>query len=195
VSASTPAVNRRIDAFLPGYDYNEVHATDVEASPARVMRAIHEVSPREIRLFRVLMMLRGFGLRDGDRAAAARPLLDGALRRGFLMLAEDDRELVMGVAGRFWKPSGETIRLASPREFLDFDRPGCARAAVDFRLEGGAAGPTRVTTETRILGTDAAGRRRFGLYWRVIHPGSAFMRRMWLAAIKKRAESGSDGLS
>jgi hypothetical protein len=52
-----------------------------------------------------------------------------------------------------------------------------------------------VTTETRILGTDAAGRRNFGLYWRVIHPGSAFIRRMWLAAIKKRAESGSETIS
>jgi hypothetical protein len=195
VSAAPPPAGRRLDEFLPGYDFNEVHEAEVEASPARVMRAIHEVMPREIRFFRVLMMLRGFGLRDGDRAAAARPLLAGALRRGFLVLAEDDRELVMGVAGRFWKPSGETIRLASPREFLEFDRPGCAKAAVGFRLEGGAGGPTRVTTETRILGTDAAGRRKFGLYWRVIHPGSAFMRRMWLAAIKERAESGPDAPS
>jgi hypothetical protein len=195
VSAAPLPANRRIDEFLPRFDFNEIHATKVEASPARVMRAIREVAPREIRLFRVLMMLRGFGLRDGDRRAAARPLLDGALRRGFLVLAEDDRELVMGVAGRFWKPSGETIRLASPREFLDFDRPGCAKAAVDFRLEGGSGGPTRVTTETRILGTDAGGRRKFGLYWRVIHPGSAFMRRMWLAAIKKRAESGPETIS
>jgi len=195
MSASPPAGNRRIDEFLNRFDFNEVHATEVEASPARVMRAIHEVPPREIRFFRVLMALRGFGLRDGDRAAAARPLLDGALRRGFLVLAEDDRELVVGVAGRFWKPSGGTIRLASPREFLGFDRPGCAKAAVDFRLEGGVGGPTRVTTETRILGTDAAGRRKFGRYWRVIHPGSAFMRRMWLAAIKERAESGPDPLA
>jgi len=27
------------------------------------------------------------------------------------------------------------------------------------------------------------------LYWRVIYPGSALIRRMWLRAIKKRAEA------
>jgi hypothetical protein len=189
MSASPLAVARRLDEFLPTFHFNEVHATTVEASPPRVMRAIREVSPDEIRFFRGLMLVRGFGRRAGDRADVSRSLLDGALRRGFLVLAEDDCELVLGAVGRFWRLSGETIRLASAREFLDFDRPGCAKAAVDFRLDDAGSGRTRVTTETRILGTDTDGRRKFGRYWRVIHPGSAFIRRMWLAAIKKRAES------
>jgi len=189
MSASPVAAARRLDEFLSGFHFNEVHATTVAASPARVMRAIREVSPREIRFFRGLMLMRGFGRRPGDRADASRSLLDGALRHGFLMLAEDDRELVLGAVGRFWRLSGETIRLASAREFLDFDRPGCAKAAVDFRLEDAGAGLTRVTTETRILGTDSAARRKFGRYWRLVHPGSAFIRRMWLAAIKKHAEA------
>jgi len=32
-------------------------------------------------------------------------------------------------------------------------------------------------------------RQRFQLYWRVIYPGSALIRRMWLRAIKQRAEA------
>jgi hypothetical protein len=187
-TAPAAAAARRLDEFLPTFHFNEVHATTVEASPARVMQAIREVAPDEIRFFRGLMLVRGFGRRV-DRADASGSVLDGALRRGFLMLAEDDRAIVLGVVGRFWRLSGETIRLASAREFLDFDRPAYAKAAVDFRLDDAGDGRTRVTTETRILGTDAEARRKFGRYWRVIHPGSAFIRRMWLAAIKKRAES------
>jgi hypothetical protein len=37
--------------------------------------------------------------------------------------------------------------------------------------------------------TDRAYRRVFAAYWRVIYPGSALIRRMWLRAVKRRAES------
>ncbi|HXT21641.1 MAG TPA: hypothetical protein VN923_12895, partial [Thermoanaerobaculia bacterium] len=52
--------------------------------------------------------------------------------------------------------------------------------------EGG--GWTRVTTETRVFATDDHARRRFAAYWRTIYPGSALIRRMWLRAIRARAE-------
>jgi hypothetical protein len=46
----------------------------------------------------------------------------------------------------------------------------------------------RLTTETRVLATDSRTRRLFAAYWRLILPGSALMRRTWLAAIRRRAE-------
>jgi len=33
-------------------------------------------------------------------------------------------------------------------------------------------------------------RRRFAGYWRIIYPGSALIRRMWLRAVARRAVSG-----
>jgi len=36
---------------------------------------------------------------------------------------------------------------------------------------------------------DARARRRFKVYWFFVHPGSALMRRMWLRAVKRRAEA------
>jgi hypothetical protein len=51
---------------------------------------------------------------------------------------------------------------------------------------------TIVTTETRIYATDASAGRRFAPYWRVIYPGSALIRRMWLRAIAHRAEAQPD---
>jgi hypothetical protein len=35
---------------------------------------------------------------------------------------------------------------------------------------------------------DTAARQRFAAYWRVIYPGSALIRRMWLRAIARRTE-------
>ena len=44
-----------------------------------------------------------------------------------------------------------------------------------------------VSTETRVFANSAGARRRFALYWRLIYPGSAIIRRMWLRAIERRA--------
>jgi hypothetical protein len=44
-----------------------------------------------------------------------------------------------------------------------------------------------------VVATDAASRRRFGFYWRLIQPGSALVRRGWLAAAKRRAERAASG--
>jgi hypothetical protein len=49
-------------------------------------------------------------------------------------------------------------------------------------LAGGLAWPPG----TCDVGSGAA--RRRVMYWRIIQPGSAFIRRMWLRAIQKRAE-------
>jgi hypothetical protein len=179
---------RGLDAFLPEHDFNEVHAIRIDAPPARILDAVHEVTPAEIRLFRFLTWLR-YPLRRHPSGVSHRPLLEIALRSGFVLLAEEHgREVVLGVAGRFWTSHG-SVPLAGPEAFRDFDRPGSARAAIDFRVEEEATGRCRLTTETRILGTDAAGRRRFAAYWCLVHPGSAFIRRMWLRAIKARAEA------
>jgi hypothetical protein len=45
-----------------------------------------------------------------------------------------------------------------------------------------------LTTETRIYATDTSARKKFAAYWRVIYPGSALIRVMWLRAIRGRAE-------
>jgi len=40
-----------------------------------------------------------------------------------------------------------------------------------------------------VFATDAASRRHFGVYWRVIYPGSWLIRLNRLRAIRRRAES------
>ena len=114
------------------------------------------------------------------------PILRGMTKAGFVPLAERPDEVVLGVVGRFWTADGG-IRALSPAEFAGFAEPGFAKAVMDFRVEP-APGGTILTTETRIQATDDSARRTFGRYWRVVHPGSALIRRVWLRAIRKRAE-------
>jgi hypothetical protein len=178
-----------LDRSLPSYDAHEVHSILVRGTPEAIHRALFEVTAGEVWLFRTLMTLRGLR-RPG--AAVERPLIAGAQEGGFAILADEPgRELVLGVMGRFWglRERDRSIRaIRSPADFAAFDEPGQARAAMNFLIEPLDAGRCRVTTETRIQGTDTRGRRAFRLYWTIVHPGSALIRRMWLRALKRRAE-------
>ena len=57
---------------------------------------------------------------------------------------------------------------------------------MNFRVETRPDGDCDLTTETRVLATGPAAARRFAAYWRLIYPGSALIRRMWLLAIARR---------
>lgn len=178
---------------MPSFDRHEVHETFVRAPGARVMQAVRDVTPEEIRFFRALTWLRGFrrrrlaamGVGERDRGL---PLLNLAKRGGFVELAASDREVVLGVIGRFWRPSGGRAVFSDVPSFQAFAEPGFAKALIDFRICEEADGLCRLRTETRIRGVDPAGSRAFKAYWFVIRGGSAFLRRMWLRAVRRRAE-------
>lgn len=189
-----------LDELMPRYDFHEVHSVVIRAAPGDVLAAIRAVAPAEMRLVGMLFALRALptlllGRGPGIRPAAGRPLLDQALEVGFVLLGEaPQQEIVVGTVGAFWSlRGGPSVTLASAAEFVAFARPGYAKAAMNFSMEP-VDGSIRLRTETRILATDPVSRRRFARYWRMIHAGSALIRRAWLAAIRRRAETGGEGL-
>ncbi len=96
--------------------------------------------------------------------------------------------VVGGEIGQMWKPlGGSASAIRDVRQFVAFEEPGYAKVAMNFFVEPADRG-SRLTTETCVMTTDAISRRRFALYWRVIYPGSALIRRSWLRAAKRRAE-------
>jgi hypothetical protein len=180
-----------IDNWLPRYDETEFHAREIDASPQAVEAVLRDLKPGDLPLTRLLMGLRLLpGLLTGRRSARSpsRPLLDGVLKMGFVLLADRPGEqVVFGVAGRPWRPRGDGIdRLDGATAFRAYDRPGSVRAAWDFVLTPIADGRTRLSTETRIAGTDAHGTRTFRRYWRIVHPGSALIRHDILRAVASR---------
>jgi hypothetical protein len=172
-----------LDEFLPDYDFHEVHSTRVAASPERTLAAAREVTARDMPVVRALMTARRL-----RRVPSRGPVIDEMLRNGFVVLADRPDELVLGVAGRFWTFNSGITRIAR-EDFARYDAPNEARAVMDFRVEP-APGGCLLSTETRIQATDEDARRSFGRYWRVIHPGSALIRRVWLRAVRRRAEQG-----
>ena len=110
---------------------------------------------------------------------------------GFVPLAEEPhRELVLGTIGQFWRlRGGVSPEIAGAQDFLMFDHPDYAKATLNFFIEGGnGERRSRVITETRVHLLDPVTRKKFATYWRLISPASAFLRKMWLRAIKRRAE-------
>jgi hypothetical protein len=189
-----PAIATRLDEFAPVYQFHEVHAVRVRASQDQCYTAIREVGPEEIALFHTLTWMRRFGRRGTEsliNAPARRPILDTALRTGFLLLAEArGREIVigavMGPAGPEWARGNR-----SPEQFKALHTRYAAKIAMNFRVEPAGPGECRIVTETRVFATSPPASRAFAAYWRVIYPGSALIRRMWLRAIQRRAENES----
>jgi len=186
------AAESQLDQFMPAYQFQEFHSIRVHASREKVFQALKAVTANEILFFRTLTWLRRFG-RPGPEsllnAPNEKPILDVALRSGFLLLSEEPgREVVLGAVVA--APPGWRLRdRPTPDAFRDFHAPDFALAAMNFRVEDAGAGETLLTTETRVYATDASARRRFAPYWRTIYPGSALIRIMWLRAVKLRAES------
>ena len=102
-----------------------------------------------------------------------------------MLLAEDpEREIVVGTV--VIAPRG-VKKPSTPEQFKELVAPGVAKAVMNFQIDDAGDGAWLVSTETRVHATDASARRRFARYWTVIRPGSGFIRRMWLRAIKRRA--------
>jgi hypothetical protein len=180
-------VTTRLDEFAPVWQFHEVHEIRIAASPERVFEAIKRVRADEIWLFHTLTWIRRGGrqlppniLNAGDRA----PLIDVALAGGFVRLAEEaPRELVIGTV--VVAPPG-TRGTLTPQVFLGPLPPGFALATMNFLVRPDGPGHALVSTETRVFANSASARRRFAAYWRIIYPGSALIRRMWLRAIQRR---------
>jgi hypothetical protein len=177
-----------LDDVLPDYQFGETHEIRIQAPPERVFAAVKAVTAREIRFFRLLTWLRAPHFGEAPQSllnpAADRPILDVALQSGFVPLHEQaGREIVVGVV--------VCCGLRRPvRDALEFHalQGSLARAAMNFHVTDEGGGVSRLVTQTRVAASDAPAERRFAAYWRVIYPGSAFIRRMWLRAIKVRAE-------
>ena len=160
-----------LDSIVPVWQFNEKHSLRIDAPPERVFEAIRAVRAEDIVLFRTLVAIRRGGRRGPEsilNPAAGAPILDVATRTGFRYLADDPpREIVVGLE-------------VAPGVF----------AAMNFLVTADGRGGSIVSTETRVYARTKRAGRRFAMYWRVIRPGSGFIRRMWLRAVRRRVEGG-----
>jgi hypothetical protein len=168
-----------LDEFGPVFQFSEFHSTVVNAPKERIYAAIREVTPEEIRFFKTLMSIRF----PGGGPPGDRPILESFTSGWFRLLADDPgREIVFGRA-----VSGG--RASPAEEFAAVHRAPFLRIAMNFRIRELDASHCLLTTETRVYAVGFNMLHGFAAYWRMIRPGSALIRRMWLRATKQRAEA------
>jgi hypothetical protein len=173
-----------IDDFLPEYDFNETHSVEIRAAKEKVFGVMNEIDLAESPVIRALFFLRG--LPNGHLR-----LKDLKKSKFEILGIEKNKELLLGLAGKFWTLRGE-MQDVNAENFRDFDKKGFAKAVWNFSVDANG-NETRLTTETRIRCLDDASRRSFGFYWTFIQPFSGLIRNEMLKIVKKKAE-GSDKL-
>ena len=177
-----------IDSFAPTPDAVETHSIAINASSQAVRHALWTADLGGSLIIKVLLGLRalpeiilhGSPIGRRDRKITLQTVIDS----GFGILAEQPDEIVLGVTGRFWRPTGNL----SPFNREDFDRPvpeGLARGVWNFRIKEDGRDRTILSTETRVICGDDVSRRRFSVYWFFVRPFSGLIRRLMLRAVKR----------
>jgi hypothetical protein len=178
-----------LDDVLPNAHWVTRQCRWINAAPETVWTALHETKlsglPLTVvlsaaRFLPVLLSGNGFGqLHD-------RPFLDAL---PVPLLASDGPEsVVFGGALQAWRlGGGEESPELNAGELQRWIQPGWVKAVMDFRLRPFRGG-TELSSETRVLATDPATRRRFRLYWLFVEPGSTAIRWEVLTAVQLRAE-------
>ena len=179
-----------IDKFLPSPDVRATYQMRIDATRSAVYESLLQSDFSELWLTRLLMTLRSG--RRMPRQPTPRGLHQRLQGSGFVILDEvPDDEIVIGVAGRFWRPDGGRCMDLTAADFIGFSRPGYAKAAWNFKLQAGLpeTNTTILATETRIQCFGPAALRKFRLYWILVGPFSGLIRKEILQQVKAKAES------
>jgi hypothetical protein len=181
-----------IDDFMPVFDAVERHEITFRAPATEVFGALKKLDLRDLSLVKILFLVRGLpSLLAGrkNRQAATGPLtLESLIEVGFVVLAEEpEKELLLGVTGRFWHPV-DNIAPYPKKSFGEPVPPGLARAVWNFAVTEDDE-LTTLTTETRILCADRSSRRKFRRYWMLVRPFSGLIRILMLRRVRSSCES------
>lgn len=176
-----------LDLLMPQWDRHEVHHRQLPASPQQVWDALWDLRVRDLSVTTALMRLRGGPSvwRSGvvpDHGDAR--VMDSMAPK--LLIAAEPYEMVLVQVARYaaMRPSTPPAREWTAEDFAAYAEPGWSKVAMNFRFVA-TDGGTELSTETRVLSTDAATRRNFAAYWVAIRAGSGLIRTDILRAVSK----------
>ncbi len=188
--------NQRIDSLLPDFAFNEFHEVRINASIEKIKQVLQVTGVKDIPAAHLLMKIRGIADEDvnlSDRASNNIVSSDTVSTPdfNFFIVAPDEWITVMIlksviITNNANKPAPPEI--STLEQFIAFNKPGYVKVAVNFHFISTGNNETILTTETRNNGITLKDNRVFGYYWRIIYPGSAIIRRIWLDTIRKKAQ-------
>ena len=183
----------KLDEFLSDYDFGASYDIHISARPSVVYERLLWLDFNEVWINRILETLRTGKLVSPSRLATT--LSQRIQGTGFVMLADvPNEELLVGIAGRFWRPDGGRCLDLTAGDFVEFARPGFAKVAWNFSLRAHSSEGTVLSTETRTKCFGPAAKWKFGIYWFLIYPFSGLIRKAILNRVKSDAESVSSKL-
>jgi hypothetical protein len=179
-----------IDKYLPQFHYREQHSIKISSDPETISAQVENLDLSSSGVIRFLFWLRG--MRTNMLS------LRGLTGSGFTELErEASKEVVIGLAGQFWKPDGD-LQKFEPKEFVAFDKPDFLKAVWNFHIHQHDLSLCTLSTETRVYCTSERSRKKFSRYWFFVKPFSGLIRMEMLRVIKNAAEqissSGSSSL-
>lgn len=180
--------NRKMDALMPDYSFGEYHEVVADASPQAIKRAFKTMAVSDVPVIRLLSKIRSIDEKKTVRYAdKTNERSDTFSTPNFNFFVIDSTEMVtvmlLNASTAIPPPPVKTLE-----QFRTFNKPGYIKVAINFRFLPQRNGQTVVTTETRNYGVTKKDDRIFARYWRVIYPGSAIIRRLWLDELAKRAK-------
>jgi len=178
----------KLDALLPNYSFNEYHEVRINASPEDVKQALQTTGVGDIPAIHLLLKIRGIENKSlNQKETSGQPAQKTFSTPDFNFFVTDSTEFisVMIINASAKTPPPEVTTL---EQFRAFNEPGYVKVAFNFRFISLENGQTLVSTETRNYAMTKEDRRIFGRYWRIIYPGSAIIRRVWLDTLAEKAE-------
>jgi len=193
----SPTNNLEIDKLLPDYTFNEFHDVLLNASPEKAKQALQTTGVNDIPAAHLLMKTRGIARKNkytdmSDRAAKSQADSESFSTPdfNFFVPAPDEFITVMIIKSNMLSKKSELPappEIKTLEQFQSFNAPGYIKVAANFRFIDKGNNKTLLSTETRNQGTTLNDNRIFARYWRMVYPGSAIIRRVWLDTIKKEA--------
>lgn len=188
--ATSSDTHSLIDDLLPNHDFSAAYEIGIHAPASTVYERLLVSDFHASWIVRLLLWLRtGRRVRRHRVPGDLHERLKGT---GFVILAEaPSEEIVIGVAGKFWRPDGGRCLNLRAGDFVEFSRAGEAKAAWNFKLTPKRSHGTLLSTETRIECFGWPAWWKFRLYWSLIAPFSGVMRKAMLRQVKAEAESAT----
>ena len=179
-----------LDELIPTPRLLEVDHVDLAAPPERVWERLRHGDLGKSPLIRALFAVRTLPERlqgkHVDTAVRIDDLRSSVEHPGFQILAEDpEHEFAVGAIGKVWHLEIPFVHLANAREFADFSEPGFVKVAWAVRTLPRGERDCRIEFEVRVDATDDDSWRKFKRYFRLIGPGSHFIRRTALASLAR----------
>ena len=179
-----------LDRLIPQPMLVEIDGAELAVDAGRTWKAVRDLDLAQSALVRTLFGIRTIPDRLKGKTPQLRLRLDDLVsttdQPGFQVLAEDPaHEIAVGAIGKVWRPVIPFVHVPDAAAFAAFSQHGYIKVAWALRVVAGGEQTSRVEFELRVIATDDEAWKKFTRYFRLIGPGSHFIRRVLLAQLER----------